>query len=176
MEITRNTSTSLGLRWWYVWRFQRFGSFLRVPGSCFFLHIDMLISEINYPAPRISKYNSLRLLNLICWHFVDECSPACENYSHGYTQFYIPYERLHYGTGTSDGCQWSTASCYSLNARVSIRSTGLTLTPIKYVPGVLSLEEMFLKKKPNSSRSSRKVTRSEFRAEDTQISCAMYKI
>ena len=82
----------------------------------------------------------------------------------------MAYGRLHEGTVISNGCQWSTATCFSLNAQVSIRSTRPTLPPNKYVPGVLSLEEIFFKKKPNRNCSSRKVTRSEFRTEDTQIS------
>ena len=38
----------------------------------FFLHIYMVISEINYPAPSISKYNFWCLLNLRRCNFVDE--------------------------------------------------------------------------------------------------------
>jgi hypothetical protein len=68
MEGTWNTPASLGLRWWYARRFQRVASYLRVSGSCFFLHIYMLISEINYPAPRISKYNFLLFFSTVVQH------------------------------------------------------------------------------------------------------------
>jgi hypothetical protein len=62
-----------------------------------------------------------------------------------YTQFFITFESLHYDTVISAACQWSTATCYGLNTRVSTRGTGPTLPPSKQVPGVLSPEAKWLK-------------------------------
>lgn len=139
----------------------------------FFLHIYMLISEINYSAPRISKYNFWPLLHLIWCNFVDEtlaCTRELFSWVHP-VLYYLRTSAWRYwdvGMAVSDlqlpAIVWMSGFRFGARGPLCLQSSMYRV--------FFHWKKCSEKNNPNRNCSSRKVTWSEFRADNTQISCA----